>query len=253
MFRPDPVCVTLALWLFSVRCLYSIIFILCPCKAIGTSLDDAMQQKFCCKPRVENVCEKEGCRILLLLFTSQATPSSSPLATTTRMAEPTSLFLTLSGSSDQVQSVLHAPTRIEDVIRELSLAPDSSESESESDVDNQEDWQDNANTVTGSIRGDTAEPDGDMGQHSTSDEEDQLISGDDEPGADSGDEETTTRLENQSEFMEMEVIDAFQGESRPPILFVGKRPHQLTLMTTNSTVRGQYQSRRHVRHSFSQY
>ncbi|KAG8944399.1 hypothetical protein FRC04_001979 [Tulasnella sp. 424] len=131
------------------------------------------------------------------------------------MAEPTSLFLTLSGSSDQVQSVLHAPTRIEDVIRELSLAPDSSESESESDADNQED--DNANTVTGSIRGGTAEPDGDMGQHSTSDEEDQLFSGDDEPQADSDGEETTSRLENQSEFMEMEVIDVFQARSGEPI------------------------------------
>ncbi|KAG8898732.1 hypothetical protein FRC00_002363 [Tulasnella sp. 408] len=111
--------------------------------------------------------------------------------------------------SDQATMVPQGPPRLEDIVHELLFAADSSESETESDVDNREDWQDNANTVTGSIRGDTAEPDGDMGQHSTSDEEDQIIS---ENGGEGEEEEAHDALE-EGEFMTMAVIDSFKARS----------------------------------------
>lgn len=110
--------------------------------------------------------------------------------------------------SDQATMVPQGPPRLDLIVHELQFAPDSSSSETESDVDNREDWQDNANTVTGSIRGDTAEPDGDMGQHSTSDEEDQIIS---ENGGEGDEEEAHDALE-EAEFMNMAVIDSFKGD-----------------------------------------
>lgn len=129
-----------------------------------------------------------------------------PPATTTAMAAvPPSLA---DAFSDQATTVPHGPPRLEVMMHELQFAPDSSSSETESDVDNREDWQDNANTVTGSIRGDTAEPDGDMGQHSTSDEDDQIIS---ENGGEGEEEEAHDALE-EGQFMAMAVIDSFKGD-----------------------------------------
>ncbi|KIO28371.1 hypothetical protein M407DRAFT_22425 [Tulasnella calospora MUT 4182] len=124
-------------------------------------------------------------------------------------ADPQSLFDAFTVHYHQAPSVPQGPTSIQDLVNELRVTPDSEESETESDVDNQEDWQDNANTVTGSIRGDTAEPDGDMGQHSTSDEEDQIISDNGEEGEE---EEAQVALE-ESEFMTMAVIDSFKARS----------------------------------------
>lgn len=90
---------------------------------------------------------------------------------------------------------------------ELLFTPDSSVSETDSDVDNQEDWQYNANAVTGSIRGNTAEPDGDM----TFPDEEQIIS---EQG---GEDEEDDALEV-GEFRTMAVIDSFEGDYTPIFL-----------------------------------
>ncbi|KAG8928431.1 hypothetical protein FRC01_005956 [Tulasnella sp. 417] len=163
-------------------------------------------------------------------------------------ADPSSLFNAPRGLHIQApSSVPNAPTSVEDIMHALLFNPDSDESESESEVDNQEDWQDNANTVTGSIRGDTAEPDGDMGQHSTSDEEDQLIS---ENGEGGEGEDAQVTLE-EGEFMTMAVIDSFQGDY---LLFffilekgAGGRSLQGPAMPLNSTFRRNYQGQGHAK------